>query len=41
LNYVTHICSVKSSDMTKPAIADSQLVSKLTTAVGDLIRNMS
>jgi hypothetical protein len=41
LIYVTHISSFKSSNMAKPAIADPQLVSKLTTAEGDLIRNMS
>jgi len=39
LIYVIHIGSVKSSNNTKPAIADPQLVSKLTTTVGDLIRN--
>jgi len=40
LIYVTHIGSVKSSNNnTKPAIADPQLVSKLTMTVGDLIRN--
>jgi hypothetical protein len=41
LTYVTHIGSVKSSNMAKPAIADPQLVSKLITAKGDLIRIMS
>jgi hypothetical protein len=39
--YVTDIVTVNSSNMTKPEIAYTHLVRKLTRAVGDLVKNMS
>ena len=41
MSYLTDIVTVNSSNMTKSAIAYPQLVRKLTTAVGDLVKNMS
>ena len=41
MSYLTNIVTVNSSNMTKSAIAYPQLVRKLTTVVGDLVKNMS